>query len=132
MYTYKGISQHGDPRKHYNIDTSLTRAVLLKNSRNKDSITRFDMEHRGALQQVCGHKQGLSLGIVAETFLAVTTPVKHQTRRATLRTTSELPLSHPPTTLFRKHGQDAVFWEIGNQRSLSTLSPVLQMPYCKH
>lgn len=76
MYTYKGISQHSSPCKHYNIDTSLTRAVLLKNSRNKHSITRFDMEHRGALQKVCGHKQGLSLGIVAEPFLAVTTLVK--------------------------------------------------------
>lgn len=84
MYTYKGISQRGDPRKHYNIDSSLTRAVLLKNSRNKHSITRFDMEHRGALLQVCGHKQGLSLGIVAETLLAATAPLKRRTtRRAT-------------------------------------------------
>lgn len=49
MYTYKGISWHVTSCKHYNIDSSLARAVLLKNSRNEHSITRFDMEHRGAL-----------------------------------------------------------------------------------
>lgn len=49
MYTYKGISWHVTSCKHYNIDASLARAVLLKNSRNEHSITRFDMEHRGAL-----------------------------------------------------------------------------------
>lgn len=49
MYTYKGISWHVTSCKHYNIDASLARAVLLKNLRNEHSITRFDMEHRGAL-----------------------------------------------------------------------------------